>query len=107
MNEFSLATALAHPLGQVVLTAIVAAVTAVVTVRILDAFGAGRAARRAPTPARAAAPRDDAAIVAAISAAVYTVVGAHRIVYLAETRRSSSWTTEMRAQHHSSHAPHH
>ena len=105
MNEFSLAIALGHPLGQLVVTAIVAAVTAVLTVRILDAFGAGKGARRVTGPAPA--PRDDAAVVAAISAAVYTVIGAHRIVYLAETRRGSSWTTEMRAQHHTSHAPHH
>jgi hypothetical protein len=105
MNEFSLAPLLGHPLGQLAVTAIVAAVTAVVTVRIMDAFGAGKGTRRVAGPA--SAPRADPAIVAAISAAVYTAIGAHRIVYLAEARRGSSWTTEMRAQHHTSHAPHH
>ena len=105
MHEFSLVTALSHPLGQLVLTVIVAAVTSVLTVRLLDAFGnAARAPRRA---APAAATHDDAAIVAAISAAVYAVIGAHRIVHLAEAKRGSSWTNEMRTQHHTSHSPHH
>lgn len=106
MYEFSLAAVLGHPLGQLVLTAIVAAVTSVLTVRLMDSFGgAGKAPQRARTTA--AAPRDDAAIVAAISAAVYAVIGAHRIVYLTEARRGSSWTSEMRSQHHTSHTPHH
>jgi hypothetical protein len=105
MYEFSLATALNHPLGQLVVTVIVAAVTSVLTVRIMGASGdAPKAPRRAPAAAPA---RDDTAIVAAISAAVYAVIGAHRIVYLAETRRGSSWTSEMRTQHHTSHTPHH
>lgn len=105
MHDFSLATALSHPLGQLVLTVIVAAVTSVLTVRILDSFtNTARAPRRA---APAAAAHDDAAVVAAISAAVYAVIGAHRIVYLAEARRGSSWTAEMRTQHHTSHSPHH
>lgn len=106
MYEFSLATALSHPLGQLVVTVIVAAVTSVLTVRVMGASGdASKAPRRAG--AAAAPARDDTAIVAAISAAVYAVIGAHRIVYLAETRRGSSWTAEMRTQHHTSHTPHH
>lgn len=133
MNELSLASVLSHPLGQFVVTVIVAAVTSVLTVRMMAAPGDNREApprtaaatppivaavvpapREVPavTPAPRAipavipVPRDDGAIVAAISAAVYAVIGAHRIVFIADTRTGSSWTNELRSQHHTSHAPH-
>jgi hypothetical protein len=132
MNEISLATVLSHPLGQFVVTVIVAAVTSVLTVRLMGAPGGNRSDirndNRAAPPAMAAlaspAPRAaivpapsvdaaaasvqpvDGAIVAAISAAVYAVMGAHRIVFIADTRTGSSWTNELRSQHHTSHAPH-
>jgi hypothetical protein len=104
MYEFSFATALSHPLGQLVVTVIVAAVTSVLTVQIMGTSGG---AAKTPHRASASPAHDDAAIVAAISAAVYAVIGAHRIVYLAEARRGSSWTAELRTQHHTSHTPHH
>jgi hypothetical protein len=47
---------------------------------------------------------DELAII--IAAACHAVIGAHRIVYLAETHRAANWTTEMRTRHHLSHVPH-
>ena len=106
MNEFSLTTLLGHPLGLIAIAAIVAAITSVLTVRIMSgrreqAAQPGPAARRVELPAPA-----EGALVATISAAVYAVIGAHRIVYIAAVRPGSSWTAEMRTQHHTSHAPH-
>lgn len=43
--------------------------------------------------------------VAAIAAAIYAVVGAHRLVYIGEARPSSGWTTTGRAMHQTSHTP--
>lgn len=46
--------------------------------------------------------------VAAIAAAVYAFMGAHRIVHIEERSRSRSWTAEGRTAHHVSHnVPHH
>jgi hypothetical protein len=106
MNELSLATLMSHPLGQLVVTVVVAAITAAITVRMIT----GRREQGEPAPrvstAVGLAAHDEGALVAAISAAVYAVIGAHRIVYLAAVRPGTSWTAEMRTQHHTSHAPH-
>lgn len=48
---------------------------------------------------------DKAAHVAAIAAAIYTVVGAHRLIYVGEAHPSYSWTTTGRMFHQTSHAP--
>lgn len=53
-----------------------------------------------------------AAHVAAISAAVYAAIGAHRIVHIEDQRGSGRWGAEGRSAHHHSHAvptykPHH
>ncbi|MDQ2080374.1 hypothetical protein RA307_09300 [Xanthobacteraceae bacterium Astr-EGSB] len=68
-------------------------------------------ANPAPAPsvasATAAAPdviTDELAII--IAAACDAVIGAHRIVYVAEASRPANWTSEMRARHHLSHFPH-
>jgi hypothetical protein len=47
---------------------------------------------------------DDLAII--VAAACHAAIGAHRIVYVAESNRPANWTTEMRARHHQSHLPH-
>jgi hypothetical protein len=52
----------------------------------------------------AAEVSDELAVL--IAAACSAVVGAHRIVFVAETQRGANWTTEMRARHHQSHLPH-
>jgi hypothetical protein len=96
-----------------VVTVIVAVVTSVVTVRIMTARPApapSTLAPSAPAPASPAAPRglaagDDEALIAAISAAVYASIGAHRILYIGPgPSAASSWTTGARTQHHASHA---
>jgi hypothetical protein len=61
-----------------------------------------------PTPVSiAVAPAVDetAAHVAAIAAAVYAVVGPHRLVHIGEVPRGPGWTTTGRLAHHVSHTP--
>ena len=54
---------------------------------------------------QAAAPVDIAGDhIAAIAAAVYAALGAHRIVHIEERGRGFAWTAEGRAAHHASHA---
>jgi hypothetical protein len=57
-----------------------------------------------PAPAVAVTPStvpgDD---IAAIAAAVYAVLGAHRIVHIERGRRGLVWTAEGRVSHHISH----
>lgn len=43
--------------------------------------------------------------IAAISAAVTMMMGAHRIVHIEMANRGFGWTSEARASHHTSHAP--
>lgn len=46
--------------------------------------------------------------VAAIAAAIYAFLGAHRIVHIEERSRNRAWTAEGRTAHHVSHnVPHH
>ena len=62
------------------------------------------ATEAAPQPKTPAAPEGiQAAEVAAISAALYAVIGTHRIVRVARADRDHGWTREGRAAHHSSH----
>ena len=42
--------------------------------------------------------------VAAIAAAIYAVLGAHRIVHIEDRGRGFAWTAEGRAAHHASHS---
>ena len=63
---------------------------------------------KAPAPA-SAAPPIIAGIpqehIAAISAAVAMMMGAHRIVRIEMANRGFGWTAEARTSHHTSHAP--
>ena len=43
--------------------------------------------------------------VAAVAAAVYTVLGAHRLVYVGDAARTQSWSATGRTIHHFSHSP--
>ncbi|MEZ5933050.1 MAG: hypothetical protein R3F54_14070 [Alphaproteobacteria bacterium] len=43
--------------------------------------------------------------IAAITAAIYAVMGAHRIVHIENARRSHAWETEGRLMHQTSHLP--
>ena len=42
---------------------------------------------------------------AVIAAAVYTVLGAHRLVYVGEARRAAGWASDLRSRLHTSHSP--
>ena len=55
-----------------------------------------------PVPSSGVDPRH----VAAISAAVYSVLGSHRIVHIADSRRTPSWAAEGKRQLQSSHNVH-
>lgn len=46
-------------------------------------------------------------VVAAIAAAVWAVVGPHRIVYIEPMGHGRGWTTQGRIAHHASHAVEH
>ena len=111
MDELLFPAFLSHPLGQIALTVVVAALTSWLTVRMMT--GDRRQSAETPRPGTQPAARpvqlaapEESALIAAISAAVYTVIGAHRIVYVAPVRPGSSWTAEARTVHHTSHAPH-
>lgn len=100
------------------LMAVIALATAGFISVFVTALGvlARRAAAPPPTavakPAPAAPPAAatsgiDPAVVAAIGAAIHSVVGAHRIVYIGEVPPMGGWTGEVRQRHHGSHHPHH
>jgi hypothetical protein len=92
------------------LAIVVSLAVAVVIKIIVVALGAlerkpAAAPKAAPAPAT---PTVDllADHVAAISAAVYSVLGAHRIIHI-EEHRHAEWVVEGRLAHHASHAvPH-
>ena len=46
-----------------------------------------------------------AAHVAAVAAAVYAVLGAHRLVHIGDAGRAPAWAAYGRTTHHTSHAP--
>ena len=55
----------------------------------------------------ASPPAEEEGHIAAISAAIFSMVGAHRIVHISAQHRGIAWTVEGRYAHHSSHAvPH-
>jgi hypothetical protein len=67
-----------------------------------------RKAAPAPTAVSitvAPAVDETAAHVAAIAAAVYAVIGAHRLVHIHEVPRGPGWTGTGRLAHHASHTP--
>lgn len=101
-----------YALFAFVLMGIVSMLCAVLIRGIVLALAAGKA--RHTAKAAAATPvvvsvtpaRDESKeVAAAIAAAVYAVLGAHRLVYLGEARPTFSWTSELRARLHTSHAP--
>ncbi len=92
--------------GITIVVSLGVAVVIKLIVMILNAL-----ARRSADLAEAAPvvkPADDVSAdhVAAIAAAVYSMVGAHRIVRI-EGHRRSDWASEGRTAHHASHAVSH
>ena len=60
-----------------------------------------------PKDAVASTPQEvesDQSDIAAITAAIYAVMGAHRIVHIERADRGHTWTGEGRVAHHTSHA---
>lgn len=113
MTEETIATLFSHPLGVAVVSAIIAGITAALTVKLLvrppetktapAAAASPGLASHAGTPSVAPAA-DNRAIVAAIAGAV-AATGAYRVVYIGEAPAVSGWATELRARHHTSHTP--
>ncbi|HYN59438.1 MAG TPA: hypothetical protein VET87_07785 [Rubrivivax sp.] len=94
-----------YGLAAVVSILIAAVIKAIVV--LLNMFEAKPAAATASRPAVAPAPvgPDIAADhIAAICAAAYAVIGAHRIVRIDDLRSGRGWSIEGRQSHHSSHA---
>jgi len=95
------------PLSQLVITIVVSAVVAAIVARLMTGSRGERESAFAAAPRRSEPPaRDEGAVIAAISAAVYAVVGPHRIVYVSAARPVSGWAAQIRSQHHASHLPH-
>jgi hypothetical protein len=94
-----------------VLMAVVAMLAAVMVRGIVIVLQRAQQRRRVeagPTPVSisvAPAVEETAAHVAAVAAAVFAVLGAHRLVRVGEAAPAPSWTTAGRAAHHLSHAP--
>lgn len=60
--------------------------------------------KAAPPVLRPPAPAEDTeADIAVIAAAVYAMLGAHRIVHIEAPDRGRVWTAAARASHHASH----
>lgn len=85
----------------IVIKGIVAALS--LTGRTAPPAAAQLVSKSAPGPAVDQAQDD----IAAIAAAVYAVMGAHRIVRIQDARRSHAWEAEGRIVHQTSHAPRH
>jgi hypothetical protein len=93
--------------GLAIVVSMAVAVVIKVIVVVLNAFERKLEAAAKPAPAPAAPAFDLLSDhVAAISAAVYSVIGAHRIVHI-EEHRDPGWVVEGRLAHHTSHAVSH
>ena len=114
--EFGVGEALSQALIGYGLTITVALLTACViwgVVTTLESMQKKRKAAAVPAPAAVSVsvepqpePEDDTARhVAAIAAAVYTAIGAHRLVYIGEARPGAAWASTGRVLHQTSHLP--
>ena len=93
------------------LAIVIAFATAVVIRGIVLVTGrVGSAEASADAPASAPVARPVAGVppehIAAIAAAAYAVLGAHRIVHIDDVGRGQAWTAEGRMMHQTSHRPH-
>lgn len=95
--------------GLTIVVAIAAAFLIRGIVLLLEAMHHKKAAPEPATPVQvavAAPPADDTErLVAAIAAAVYATLGAHRLVYIGEAAPGTPWTTTGRTIHQTSHLP--
>jgi hypothetical protein len=94
-----------------VLMVVIAGLAAVLIRGIVVVLASIKAKQKKPEAATAVAisvaPAIDetAAHVAAIAAAVYAILGAHRLVHIGEVPRGPAWTYTGRTMHQTSHAP--
>jgi hypothetical protein len=93
-----------------VLMAVVAMLAAVMVrgiVIVLQRAGQRREAASSTPVSISVAPAVDetAAHVAAVAAAVYAILGAHRLVHIGEAAPGPAWTAMGRLAHHASHMP--
>lgn len=88
----------------IVVSMLIATVIKIIVVA-LNAIENRRAPPQAEAAALAAVPAFDvnADHVAAIAAAVYAAIGAHRILHIEDKRRHGEWVVEGRLAHHTSH----
>ncbi len=94
--------------GLMAVIAILAAVMVRAIVVVLAKAQGTKKAQAAPTPVMVSvtpARDENAAVAAAIGAAVYAMLGAHRLVYIGEAKAGFGWTTEIRTRLHTSHTP--
>ncbi len=92
--------------GLAIVVSLLIAVVIKAIVGGLNAFERLSLAKAAPQPAAPMAelaPGVSADHVAAIVAAVYATIGAHRIVHIDDGHRAAGWVNEGRRAHHASH----
>lgn len=110
MEQSMFDAALNQAIFSYVLMAVIASITAIIIRGIVYVLQASQK-KHAPAPATpvlvAVNPEQDegAVVAAAIAAAVYTVLGAHRLVYIGEARRGYGWTSDVRSRHRDLHTP--
>ncbi len=89
------------------LAIVIAMISALMIKGIVGVLSMGKAkpapaaAVAAPKPVADPAEND----IAVIAAAVYAMLGAHRIVHIEAARSGPGWTAEGRLVHHASHRP--
>jgi hypothetical protein len=93
--------------GLMAVVAVLASVLIRGIVVVLASAQKVRAAKAPSVVSVAVTPaRDEAAEhAAAIAAAVFAVLGAHRMVYIGPAQPGVGWTSEIRTRLHTSHAP--
>lgn len=93
--------------GLMTVIALLCAVLIRVIVMVLARTQDARATAAATPVSISVTPARDetAAHVAAVAAAVYAVIGAHRLVHIGEAGRSPVWSSLGRTQHQTSHTP--
>lgn len=109
MNETAFDLALNKAVFGYVMMAVIA-ILAAAFIRLIVVALAQTAKKTAvaPTPVLVSVTpaRDEGAeVAAAIAAAVYAMLGAHRLVYIGEAKPGFGWTSEIRTRLHTSHTP--
>lgn len=97
--------------GLTIVVAILTAGMIWLVVRVLDHLHHRREAAKTAAPVQVSVTPEQPAVdetahhLAAVAAAVYAVLGAHRLVYVGDAVRAHTWTATGRTIHHFSHSP--